>query len=531
MESNGYISKVQKDMIYTEYLAPLKAKIASILLYDTEKAGEFLQKYNDILKTGEQLGLNIIDKITELKYEIEDYEQSTQGKEELYRDQSRIVIQQLEDLQQKQEELETKDFEYEFLNIKEIYEQNSSNYSYTDRSNIEAYMASTQAKLIIRKVRDGAIDLHDEIEEKDANGLVETINNGIFTLMQNEDPKIQNIVSEIKYKMIGRTDAIYDPEIWRLLDSAQRSGEDIEVRRGVPQKASSKSSSTLLPALPAVPENRKRFSFPKLFQKKIKMSAGEIILSDTVQIGNEIVRAKELSKITIDSLASQVSQELLEEIEEKRLKKEKRTEKEKFVSDSRLPIYDFFEDKSVINEFDFYNEEGNKINFRILEANVSYWIEIEGIDGTTQKSYVHEYEFKGINSCIIKYAGLIDKITGANIQEQVKNELGILYEKYILSDGKKSNGELLGIYNLLKKLPICSNLAISYANILKEVEKSKINFRSKDKIERDKFYGKNNFKDELKIEEDNSETQESKKRDKKHKKEKNKEKLDKKDGR
>lgn len=122
MESNRYISKVQKDMIYTEYLAPLKAKIASILLYDTEKAGEFLQKYNDILKTGEQLGLNIIDKITELKYEIEDYEQSTQGKEELFRDQSRIVMQQLEDLQQKQEELETKDFEYEFSNIKEIYE-------------------------------------------------------------------------------------------------------------------------------------------------------------------------------------------------------------------------------------------------------------------------------------------------------------------------------------------------------------------------------------------------------------------------
>lgn len=531
MESNRYISKVQKDMIYTEYLAPLKAKIASILLYDTEKAGEFLQKYNDILKTGEQLGLNIIDKITELKYEIEDYEQSTQGKEELYRDQSIIVIQQLEDLQQKQEELETKDFEYEFSNIKGIYEQNSLNYSYTDRSNIEAYMASTQAKLIIRKVRDGAIDLHDEIEEKDENGLLATINNGIFTLMQNEDPKIQNIVSEIKYKMIGRTDAIYDPEIWKLLDSAQRSGEDIEVRRGVPQKVSSKSSSTLLPA---VPEKRKRFSFPKLFQKKIKMRAGEIILSDTVQIGNEIVRAKELSKITMDSLASQVSQELLEEVEEKRLKKEGRIEKERFVPDSRLPIYDFFEDKSVINEFDFYNEEGNKIHFRILKAKASYhsnYIEIEGIDGTTQGYDIDGLYFKNVNSNIIKYAGLIDEITGVNIQEQVKSELGIFYEKYILSEGRKSNVEYIEIDKILKKLPIFSNLVISYANILQEVEKSKINFRSKDKIERDKFYGKNNFKDELKVEEDNSETQESTESDKKHKKEKEKEKSNKKDGR
>lgn len=527
MESNGYMSKVQKDMIYIEYLTPLKAKIASILLYDTEKAGEFLQKYNDLLKLDENIGLNIIDKITELKYEIEEYEQSTQGKEELFRDQSKIVIQQLEDLQQKQEELETKDFEYEFLNIKEIYEQNSANYNYTDRSSIEAYMYSTQAKLIIRKVRDGAIDLHDEIEEKDANGLLASINNGIFTLMQNEDPKIQKIVSEIKYKMIGRIDAIYDPEIWGLLDSAQRSGQDIEVRRNMPQKPAAKSSGTLLPA---VPEKRKKFAFPKLFQKKIKMRAGEIILSDTVQIGNEIVKAKELSKITIDSLASQVSQELLEEIEEKRLKKENRIEKERFVPDSRLPIYEFFEDKSVIKEFDFYNEEENKIHFRILKAKVHYrsnYIEIEGIDGTTQGCDIDGLNFKNTISYIIKYAGLIDEITGANLQEQVKNEVGTLGEKYILSEGKKSNGEFLEMFDLLKKLPIFNNLVISYANILQEVEESKINFRSKDKIERDKFYGKNNFKDDLKVEGMEFETKESSKSDKKHKKEKS----GKKDGR
>ena len=94
MDFKGYMSKSQKDKIYEEDLVPLKAKIASILLYDTEKAGEFLQRYNDILRTDGEEGINnLISEIIELKNEIEEYEQSEKRQEELFRDQGKVIIQ------------------------------------------------------------------------------------------------------------------------------------------------------------------------------------------------------------------------------------------------------------------------------------------------------------------------------------------------------------------------------------------------------------------------------------------------------
>ena len=445
MDFKGYMSKSQKDKIYEEDLVPLKAKIASILLYDTEKAGEFLQRYNDILRTDGEEGINnLISEIIELKNEIEEYEQSEKRQEELFRDQGKVIIQQLEDLQQRQEKLKIEDFEYEFSNIKEIYEQNLLNYSYTDRSNIESYIYSTQAKLIIRKIRDGAIDLYDEIGEKDANGLLAVLNNKIFELIQDENPKVQDIVSEIKYKMIGRTDSVYDPEIWRLLDSAQRIGKDVEETKKIEQKEPIKSSSSLLPVVSA---NKKRFEFPRLFKKKIKIAGENILLSDTVQIGDRTIKAKELlSKISLDSLASQVPEEMLIEIEEEILKSEIRRSKrenkipqKRYIPDPRTPIYDSILNSHIVYKINFYDETGMVL--QLEEKRYQDYCErttLTGSDGTEVIRDIH-YTNRLLKKVynIINYAGLIDRIMKSNLKQQLLNEIGRIRAKQILTNERE----------------------------------------------------------------------------------------------
>ena len=49
-EDGKIFSEGQTDKIYKDMLKPLKVKISEIILYDTEKAMEFLQKYNAILR-------------------------------------------------------------------------------------------------------------------------------------------------------------------------------------------------------------------------------------------------------------------------------------------------------------------------------------------------------------------------------------------------------------------------------------------------------------------------------------------------
>ena len=88
-------SEGQRNQIYEKYLRPLKLKISQILLYDTNAAADFLNKYNNLLqKTSDS---ELLDKITELELEIEQYEK-TLGKEKNFQDKSSIIIGQVEEL-------------------------------------------------------------------------------------------------------------------------------------------------------------------------------------------------------------------------------------------------------------------------------------------------------------------------------------------------------------------------------------------------------------------------------------------------
>ena len=474
----------QRNIIFKEELEPLKAKISQILLYDTETALQLLQNYNEIAKKGEEVSIDtILANIEDLKARIQEYENG-KGKEEVFKEQSKIISNQLEELQTNFEKMDIEDFEYKFSEIKELYNKNLENYSYADRDFIAEKIAILQAKIIIKKVRDGAIDLHDEISKDDEARLTMTINNSIFTLMQSQNPNIQNIVNEIKYKMLDRTDAVYDPDIWRLLDSAQRSGEKIEQRRVETQKTQV-TQATPTTTLPAIPTKRKGFRLPdfrQIFSRDtIEIGNQKMKISNTVQIGDRIVKTKELSKIGIDWLSKDVSIEILSDIEDEKLKEEGKDKlKEKYVPDKRTPIYDFFSKEheiSLDSKFTFLDENGVERNIEHTFGSALYPYYNINLDGISEFD-INANIFRKIRS-IMKYVNFIDSIKHYELSKQVNNEIGNFLDKIYINE--ECNGGYIDEEAELKKLPIYSNLLKSYEQTRIDVKQDERSFRVREK--------------------------------------------------
>lgn len=491
----------QRNIIYKKYLVPLKAKISQILLYDVETANTLLQKYLKIEKNEDRAITAIMADIADLEADIQEYEDN-KGKEELFKEQSIVISNQLDDLKENSEEIDIKDFENRFSDIRELYNKNLEKYSYKDRSVIETKISEVQAKLIIRRVRLGALDLHKEISEDDVAGLTMVINNSIFTLMQNQNSNVQNIINEIKYKMIDRTDVVYDPEIWSLLDSALTGKEKAEPRRVESETTKISTSNALVPIMP---KKHKGFSLPNLGElfgrNVIKIGDQRMKVATTVQIGDMTVNVKDLSGIDLYWLAEQVPQQMLIDIEDEQLRKEgKGTIKQKYMPDSKTPIYDEFEKIGKLyhdDEYVFYNESGTKLYYRYSECHKC--LENENQDYIEGSSERFEPIDKNFN--IINYAKLIDKLTNGDLQQQLLNELGVCIEKQILRNDKGKSSYIMmdEREKIIRKLPILRNLSKSYNRVMQQIEETKMDFGGQEKAKRDEFYQKNQFKDDLKV--------------------------------
>lgn len=504
--NRNMFSPESKSSIYDKYMIPLKAKISEILLYDTETAIVFLKKYNEIAKKEDMT--TIMEDTTELDFEINEYKKN-KGKEKLFEGQSITIIQQLEKLLAECEELDIKDFENKFSDIKEMYSSNLVNYSYADREILEQKISSAQARLIMRKCRENILDLHSEIPEEDVARLTMAINNGIYTLMQSQNTNIQDIVNEIKYKMIDRKDAVYDVEIWRLLDSAQRSGErieqkdnepKIEQRKAEPQQLEESSTNTLLPA---IPKQRRNFHFPSLgglFQRRtLKIGKRRMTLADTVQIGDMTVKVQDLANIDMEWLEQRIPEEMLIAIENKRLEDEgKNNEKEKYIMDGRLLIYKVIQNLPTEKqyEFDFYDNDKYKMH---LTKFVDPAIKIEGVAfwNTQQLSLETEKKLDTVYS----YVEFIDDMVDSNLSQQFYNEMGSFFELIVINhhDDPTNRVHSYEIDRLIKKLPIFNNLYKSYKKLERYVDKTKDAFEQQEEVNRKKFYENNQFKNELKV--------------------------------
>lgn len=217
-DTQDSISLKQREEIYDKNLMPLKARISEILLYDSERALNFLQEYQDIIKDGENLEINdIINKIVELEFKIEQYEKE-RGQMKLSNEQVEAIVTIIDNLLEKEEKIETEELEQEFKKVKEIYEKINKKTSFSEKDKIEPKLFLLQAQVLIRKVRDGAIDLYNDISKEDVAGLTLIINQKINELMQDTGEEVQDRINKVKIAMIDRTDFVYDPELWRMLD-------------------------------------------------------------------------------------------------------------------------------------------------------------------------------------------------------------------------------------------------------------------------------------------------------------------------
>ena len=226
-------SEGQRNQIYEKYLRPLKLKISQILLYDTNAAADFLNKYNNLLqKTSDS---ELLDKITELELEIEQYEK-TLGKEKNFQDKSSIIIGQVEELLYESEQLTLEEFEKEVHSLVQRYRKNFSGYSLEERDSLEAKIYELQARLILKRVNQEYPEKID-ISQEDEIGIMIYLNREITRLQQSKNPKIKNYVEKIKYELMGGTEAIHNSEIWKVLSYAQR--ERFEEKEENPSKSKS----------------------------------------------------------------------------------------------------------------------------------------------------------------------------------------------------------------------------------------------------------------------------------------------------
>lgn len=464
----------QRNIIYKEYLIPLKARISQILLYDVEVANTLLQKYLKVEKNADRAITEIMADITDLEVEIQEYEEN-KGKEELFKKQSMVISSKLDDLKESSEQIEIKDFESRLLDIRELFNKNIENYSYEDRSLVETKISEAQARLIIRKVRLGALDLHKEISKDDETRLTMVINNSIVTLMQEENPDVQNIVNEIRYKMIDRTDVVFDPEIWRLLDSAQRGIENDKIRKIEDETLNVNSSNALVPI-----ENKKRkgFSFPSLGEifgnKVIKIGTQKMRATTKVKYKGRMAKVRELAEVDLRGLLNATS------------------------SSNKQLISDYIKNRSEINEFYFYNEQGKQAYVKkiiALTQNYHYtYVHIIEPDGTKLIGDINVAGIMRRTSPVINYTELLDKILNSNLKDQLLREIGIFMEK--VAQNKEQPKDMR---ELLDELPIYGSLSKSFEKFEEKFIKMGYGLDNKKRTSEMKNSENEDFKDSIKV--------------------------------
>lgn len=472
-EEEKIFSDVQRNVIYNEMLKPIKIKISQILLYDTEAAMKFLQRYNDIIKlTNEQ---DILSKISELEWDIGLY-QKNDGLQKSFEYKSQSIIQQIKDMQVDGDRLSLEDLEKEFNRLKQTYKTTCQKYSFQARDTIEQQLYDLYGRVMVRRVREGDLD-EIEIPKEDVAGLTIFMNNEIGKLSQNTNPQVQNAIERIKFKLMDEENAFQGDEIWKLLNYAQNQ-KFIGLNQ-LPRQL----NQPQITALAVVNKKKGLVSrIKKVFQKEPQLP----------------LQVEDLSKITLDWLAQHIPEDMLRKIEERRLKEEGRNPESKYLPDSKTAIYDFLSNPPEIERFEYeYEDEiGNKQ--KIVFSRWSNQISLIPIslDKENRKRLTRTiYTDEGNPSQeMLRYAMFLDDILGTNFA----NDLARDYGEFI------QNSKTTYISKYSAKSKLFKNLLKSYIRIAKVYVKTETKFRGNEEANRRAFYEKSRFREEIKQNADTS---------------------------
>ena len=490
----------QKTEIYNKYLKPLKLKISQIILYDTKGAVEFLQKYNELIENTPDAEL--MDKITELEMQLTSYEKG-EGKQKSFNEKRKIIIGQIEELEQTSEKLSFEDFEQEVANLMARYRENLKNYEFDDRDAIEEKLYQVKAKLIMRQVKEQYPE-RIELSPEDEMGLMVYISKELNRLGQNKNPKAQSYVERVKYNIMGGMEALHNSETWKLLSYAQRENFIREEQKA--QKIAGTSVTPQTNAL-AVVKNTSRGNFlqtiSRMFSKEPKLP----------------LQVSDLKKINIDWLAQYIPQEMAEDLENKQLQEEGKNQEKRYVPDGKKVIYEVMDSlqgyemiKGIIwdsqaktfKQYDgintYIDEKGHeKIQECSNDKYDSYWISIK----LKNNDLVAEYptvkeEFQEY----IVYADFLDNVFKTNFKQEVLQ----IIERDVIESSMRTKQLEDAPQKYSRK--VYKELVKSYKKLRQQYKSTRADFLADEHERRENFYKEQEENRDRQMENESSKTPE-----------------------
>ena len=490
----------QKNEIYNKYLKPLKLKISQIILYDTKGAVEFLQKYNELIENTPDAEL--MDKITELEMQLTSYEKG-EGKQKSFNEKRKIIIGQIEELEQTSEKLSFEDFEQEVANLMARYRENLKNYEFDDRDAIEEKLYQVKAKLIMRQVKEQYPE-RIELSPEDEMGLMVYISKELNRLGQNKNPKAQSYVERVKYNIMSGMEALHNSETWKLLSYAQRENFIREEQKA--QRIAGTSVTPQTNAL-AVVKNTNRGNFlqtiSRMFSKEPKLP----------------LQVSDLKKINIDWLAQYIPQEMAEDLENKQLQEEGKNQEKRYVPDGKKVIYEVMDSlqgyemiKGIIwdsqaktfKQYDgintYIDEKGHeKIQECSNDKYDSYWISIKLKNNDLVAEYPTEkVEFQEY----IVYADFLDNVFKTNFKQEVLQ----IKERDIIEKSMRTKQLEDAPQKYSRK--VYKELVKSYNKLLQQYKSTRADFLADEHERRENFYKEQEENRDRQMENESSKTPE-----------------------
>lgn len=481
----------QKNEIYNKYLKPLKLKISQIMLYDTKSAVEFLQKYNELIENTPDAEL--MDKITELEMQLASYEKG-EGKQKSFNEKRKIIIGQIEELEQTSDNLSFEDFEQEVANLTARYRENLKNYEFDDRDAIEEKLYQVKAKLIMRQVKEQYPE-RIELSPEDEMGLMVYISKELNRLGQNKNPKAQSYVERVKYNIMGGMEALHNSETWKLLSYAQR-----ENFIGEEQKAQKIAGTSVTPQTNAlaVVKNTNRGNFlqtiSRMFSKEPKLP----------------LQVSDLKKINIDWLAQYIPQEMAEDLENKQLQEEGKNPEKRYVPDGKKVIYEVLDSlkgyrmiKGIIwdsqaktfKQYDgintYIDKNGREKRQECAKNKYNdYWISIKLKNNDLVDEYpCSEEKFQEL----IVYADFLDNVFKTNFKREVLQ----IIEEYIIYRSTVNPITPITLNSKTYSGKVYRELVKSYEKLLQQYKSTRADFLADEHGRRENFYSEQRREQEM----------------------------------
>ena len=489
----------QKTEIYNKYLKPLKLKISQIILYDTKGAVEFLQKYNELIENTPDAEL--MDKITELEMQLTSYEKG-EGKQKSFNEKRKIIIGQIEELEQTSEKLSFEDFEQEVANLMARYRENLKNYEFDDRDAIEEKLYQVEAKLIMRQVKEQYPERF-ELSPEDEMGLMVYISKELNRLGQNKNPKAQSYVERVKYNIMSGMEALHNSETWKLLSYAQRENFIREEQKA--QRIAGTSVTPQTNAL-AVVKNTNRGNFLqtifRMFSKEPKLP----------------LQVSDLKKINIDWLAQYIPQEMAEDLENKQLQEEGKNQEKRYVPDGKKVIYEVMDSlqgyemiKGIIwdsqaktfKQYDgintYIDEKGHEKIQECSNKYDSYWISIKLKNNDLVAEYpTGKEEFQEY----IVYADFLDNVFKTNFKQEVLQ----IIERDVIESSMRTKQLEDAPQKYSRK--VYKELVKSYKKLLQQYKSTRADFLADEHERRENFYKEQEENRDRQMENESSKTPE-----------------------